>query len=125
MLRRSRAEGDGGQVAARAGAFFPVGEEEVRAAGSAEVHDMDVARLQSGGEELEAIGFAEVEEDVFRRRLVAGRGHVEPLKRIRLVAGAKLVEIGRGVGELREELRGDLGADFVAARADAGADCGE
>lgn len=83
---------------------------------------MDIARVKSGGEELGAIGFAEVEEDVFRRRLVAGRGHVEPLERIGLVAGAKLVEIRGGVGELREELRGDFSADFIATGADAGAD---
>lgn len=111
-------------MATRAGAFFPVGEEEVRTAGAAKIHDMDVARLQSGGEELGAIGFAEVEEDVFRRRLVAGRGHVEPLERIRFVSGPKLIEIGGGVGELGEELGGDFGADFVAAGADAGADGG-
>lgn len=112
-------------MATRAGALFAVGEEEVRAAGGAEVDDMNVARLQSGCKELGAIGFTEVEEDIFRRRLMAGRGHVEPLERIGLIAGAELIEIGGGVGELREELGRDFGANFVAARADAGADGGE
>lgn len=122
MCSNSVAEGDGGKVATGAGALFAVREEDFRAAGGAEVHDVNVARLQSGGEKLGAIGFAEVKEDVFRRRLVAGRGHVEPLERIGLVAGTKLVEIRGGVGELREELRGDLRADFIATGADAGAD---
>lgn len=119
---RSGAEGDGGEEAAGAGALFAVGEEEVATAGRAEVDDVNVARKESSGEELGAIGVAEVEKDVFRWRLMAGRGHVEPLERIGLVAGAEFVEIRRRIEELREELRGDFGADFVAAWADAGAD---
>lgn len=118
----SGVEGDGGEVATRAGTLFAVGEEEVRTASGAEVNDVDVARLEFGGKELGAIGFAEVEEDVFGGRLVAGRSHVEPLERIGLVAGAELIEIGGGVGELGEKLSGDFGADFIAARTDAGAD---
>ena len=51
--------------------------------------------------------------------------HVEPLDGVGLVAGAEFVEVGGGVGELGEELGGDFGTDFVAARADAGADGSE
>jgi len=56
---------------------------------------------------------------------VARGHHVEPLDGIGLVTGAKLVEPFRGFGELREELGGDFGADFVAATADGWADGGE
>jgi len=74
---------------------------------------------------LGAIGFAEVEKDVFRRGLVAGGHHVQPLDGIGFVAGAKLVEPFGGFEELGEELGGDFGADFVAATSDGGADGGE
>jgi len=74
---------------------------------------------------LGAIGFGEIEVNVFGRGLVAGGHHVEPLKRIGLFAGAGLVEIIGGIGELGCELNDELGADFVAAWANAGADSGE
>jgi len=51
--------------------------------------------------------------------------HVEPLDGIGLITGAKFVEPIGGFGELREELRGDFGADFVAATADGRADGGK
>ena len=91
-------------------------------ASGAEVDSVDVLWGEAGGLELGAVGFAEVEEDAFGRRLVTGGHHVEPLDGVGLVAGAKFVEVGGGVGELGEELSGDFGADFVAAGADAGAD---
>ena len=50
---------------------------------------------------------------------MAGRGHVEPLKGVRLIAGAKLVKPADGIGELGHELRGDFSTNFVAT----GADC--
>ena len=65
-----------------------------------------------------AIGFLQVEQDVFRRRLVTGRHHVEPLDGIGLVAGAKFVKPFRCFGKLGEELGSDFRADFVAAAAD-------
>jgi hypothetical protein len=118
-------EGDGGEEAAGEGALFAVAEEEVGAARGAEVAYENVLRAEAGVEELEAVGFAEVEADVFGRRLVPRGEHVEPLERIGFVAGAKLVKPFVGVGELRRELRGDFGADFVAAGADGGAESGE
>ena len=72
-----------------------------------------------------AIGFAQIEANVFWWRLVAGRHHVEPLKRIGLFAGAGFVEIVCGVGELGYELNDEFSANFVAAGADAWADGGE
>ena len=51
--------------------------------------------------------------------------HVEPLKRVGLFAGARLVEIVCGVGELGRELDDEFSANFVAAGADARADSGE
>ena len=107
------------------GGFFAVAEEEVAAAGGAEVADGDVGGAEAGGEELGAIGFAEVEQDIFGRGLVAGGHHIEPLNGIGLVASAKFVEPFGGFGELGEELGGDFGADFVAAAADGGADGSE
>ena len=56
---------------------------------------------------------------------MAGRHHVEPLDGIGFVAGAKFVEPFGGGCELREELGGDFGADFVAAAADGRANRGE
>ena len=56
---------------------------------------------------------------------MAGRHHVEPLERVGLFAGAGFVEKFVGVGELRGELRDELSADFVTARADAGTNGGE
>jgi len=119
------AEGDYGHQAAGGGALFAVGEEEVGAAGGAEVDGVDVLGAEACGQELGAVGFAEVEEDAFGRGLVSGGHHVEPLDGVGLLAGAEFVEVGGGVGELGEELGGDFGADFVAAGADAGADGGQ
>ena len=118
-------EGDCSEEAAGAGALFAVAEEERGMAGGAEAGRKDIFFVNAGGEELRAIGFGEIEADVFGRRLVAGRHHVKPLERIGFFAGAGLVEIvGRG-GELGCELNDEFGADFVAAGADGRADGGE
>jgi len=82
-------------------------------------------RAEAGGEELRAIRLAEIEVNIFRRRLVAGRLPVEPLKRIWLFAGTRLVEVIGGIGKLRGELGDKVGGDFVAARANGRADGGE
>lgn len=111
-------EGDGGKEAAGAGTLFAVAEEEVGTAGSAEVANEDVFFAEASSEELGAVGFAEVEADVFGRRLVAGRHHIEPLERIGLFAAARFIEPFGGVSELRGELGEKLGADFVAAWSD-------
>ena len=105
--------------------MFPVAEEEVRVAGSAQAGGEDVFFAEACGEELRAIGFRKIEVNVFGRRLVARRHHVKPLERIGFFAGARLVEIIGGVGELGCELSDEFRADFVAAGADARADGGE
>jgi len=81
-------------------AFLAVAEEEVSAAGSAEITNEDVWGVEAGTEQLGAIGFAEVEKDVLGRGLVARGHHVEPLDGIGLITGAKFVEPIRGFGEL-------------------------
>lgn len=107
------------------GALFAVAEEEIGVAGGAEVADEDVLGAEADGEELGAIGFFQVEEDVFGRGLVAWGHHVEPLDGIGFIAGAEFVEPFGGVGELGVELDGNFGADFVTAAADGRADGGE
>ncbi len=107
------------------GAFFAVAEEEVAAARGAQIADEDVWGAQAGAEELSAIGFAEVEQDILGRALVARGHHIHPLNRIGLVTGAEFVEPFGGFGKLRLELGGNFGADFVAAAADRRADGGE
>jgi hypothetical protein len=119
------AEADDGQVAAGVGALFAVAEKKAWVAGGTKVVDEDALGAEASGEELGAIGFFQVEEDVFGRGLMAGRHHVQPLDGIGFVAGAKFVEPVGGIGELGLELRGDFGADFVAAGADGRADGGE
>jgi hypothetical protein len=87
--------------------------------------DEDVPGTEAGFEELRAIRFAQVEENVLRRRLMAWWRHVEPLQGIRLVAGAQLVEPLGSLRELRMEFDGNFGADFVAAATDGWADGSE
>jgi len=94
-------------------------------AGGAEIAYKDVFFEKAGSYELRAIGFAKIEMDVLRGRLVAGRFHVEPLERIGLFAGAGLVEIVGSIGELRGEFGDEVSGDFVAAGTDRGADGGE
>ena len=105
--------------------MFAVAEEQVGAAGGAKVTDKDVLLPQAGSEELATVSFAEIEADVFGRRLVAGRHHGEPLEGIGLFAGAGLVEPTGGIGKLRSELSYEFGADFVATTADGGTKGGE
>ena len=124
-MRGAGANADDGEQAAGARTFFPIAKKKIRVAAGAKSTGKDVARGEAGGEKLRAVGSDEIELDVFRGRLVAGRAHVEPLERIGLVAGASFVEVGIGVGELRGETGDEVGADVVAARADAGADGGE
>jgi hypothetical protein len=116
---------DDGEVAAGLGALFAVAEEEIGAAGGTEVANEDVLGAEAGGEELGAIGFAEVQEDVFGRGLVAWGHPIEPLDGIGFVAGTEFVEPAGGIGKLGVELGGDFGADLVTAAADRGADGGE
>ena len=83
-------------------AFFAVAEEEIAAAGGAEIADKDVFGGKARGEELGAVGFAKIEVDALGRRLVAGGHHAEPLERVGLIAGAEFVEPFGGVWKLGE-----------------------
>jgi len=125
IARRLFLDAYGGEEAPGARVLFAVAEEERGVAGGAEAGGKDIFFAEAGGEELRAIGFGEIEANVFGRRLMAGGHHVEPLEGIRFFAGAGLVEIVGGVGELGCELNDEFGADFVAAGADGGADGGE
>lgn len=49
---------------------------------------------------------------------MAWRELIEPLQRIRLVAGAQFVEPIGSIGELRQKRRGDFRTDFVTAATD-------
>lgn len=115
----SSANADDGHEAASDTAFLPIAEEEIAATGGTPIADKNVAGEQAGFQKLCAIGFAQIEENVFRRRLMARRRHSEPLQGIGLVAGTHFVKPFPGVWELRAKLRGDFRAHFVAAAADA------
>jgi len=107
------------------GASLAVAEEKVAAAGGAQAADEDVGGRDASAKKLGAISFAEVEEDVFGRGLMAWRHHIQPLNGIGLVTGAEFVEPFGGIGELGKKLGGDFGADFVAAAADGRPDGGK
>jgi hypothetical protein len=119
------AEADDGHEATRKSALFAVAEEKIPAAGGAEVADKDILGAEAGVEELSAIGFFQIKQDIFRRALMARWHHVEPLDGIGFVTGAELIKPFGRIGKLRLKLDGDFGADFVAAAADGRADGGE
>lgn len=112
-------------MAAGEAGFFAVAEEEIATASGAKVRDKDIFRAKAGGEELQTVGFAEIEEQVLGRGLVAGRTHVEPLDGVGLVTGAEFVEEFGSLSKLREEFGGDFSPDFVAAAAYGRANGGE
>ena len=82
-------------------------------------------RAEADGEELRAIGFGEIEVDIARRGLMARGHHAEPLQRIGFIAGARLIEKARGIGELRVEFGDEIRADLVATGADGRAESGK
>jgi len=86
---------------------------------------MNVAGSDTGGEELGAVGFAQVQQDVAGWRLMAWGLHVQPLQGIWLVTSAQLVEPFRCTRKLRLELDGHFGADFIATAADRRTKCCE
>ena len=100
-------------------------EEKVGVAGGAEVADVNIFGEQAGGEELGAVGFAEIEVNVFGRGLVAGRLHIEPLEGVGFFAGERLIKIAGGIGELGGKFGDEIGGNFIAARTDGRADGGE
>ena len=56
---------------------------------------------------------------------MAGRGHIEPLNGVGFVAGARLIEIIVGVGELRGEFGDKFDANLIATRTDGRTERGE
>ena len=117
-LARRIAKAYGREEAARAVGFFAIAEEKAGVAGGAEVAREDICVAETGGEKLRAVGFAQIEANIFGWRLVARRHHVEPLQWIGFFARAEFVKIFLGVRKLRGEFRDEFGADFVAAPAD-------
>src|SRR5882724_1647530 len=110
----------GGQQAAGGVGFFAIAEEQAGVAGRAKIARENICVAETGGEKLRTVGFAKVEANIFGRRLVARRHHVEPLQRIGFFARAEFVKIFLGIGELRSESRNQFGADLVTAAADCG-----
>src|SRR5258708_10562372 len=119
------AEAEGGHEAAGERPFAAVAEEQACVASSAEITDENILGLNACRQELREVGFAKIEVDVFWRRLVARRLHVEPLEGIRLFTGARLVEIVGSVGELRGEFGDEVGSHFVTAWTNRRADGGQ
>src|SRR6201984_553250 len=108
----------GGKQAAGICAFFAVAEQQTGVTGGSEVARENVAFAKASGEELRAIGFAQVEANVVGRGLVSRRHHVEPLQGVRLFSGAQFVEVFCGVCKLRRKFRDKFCAHFVATAAD-------
>lgn len=119
------ANADDGKQSAGERALAAMAEEEIGVAGRAKIVGENILRAQTGGQELRAVGLAKIEVNIFRRGLVAGGTHVEPLERIGLFAGARLIEIVGGIGELRGEFGDEVCGNFVAAGTDGRADGGE
>ena len=67
---------------------------------------------------MRAVGLAKIKVNTLRGRLVAWRGHVEPLNGIGFVTRAWLVEIIVRVSELGGEFGDKFDANFITTRAD-------
>lgn len=116
---------DDRQEAADDAGFFAITEEKIAAASSAQIADDNAFHAQAYIKELCSICLAKIQQNVLRRRLVAGRSHVEPLQRVRFVTSAQFVKPVRSLWELRAKLRGDLSTNLIAAAADGRADSRE
>jgi len=95
-------------------AFFTIAEEEI-ARRRCRGRDEDVGARRPAPRKLAAIGFAEIEEDIFGRGLWPGH-HVEPLDGVGLVAGAEFVKPFGGFGKLGLKTGGDFGATHSSSR---------
>jgi hypothetical protein len=117
-LTRIRADSDHAHHAASGRAFFSITEEEIISAAGAERAHGNILGRNSGVDELPAIGGAQIEPYPLARRLVAGRHHGEPWKRVGLLARSEALERTfepfRGAGELPRERLRHFGSDFVA-----------
>src|SRR4029077_5801111 len=111
-----------GHHAATFAALFAITEKYIGAARSAKITYKNILRTQDRGQQLSTIGFAQIEANVFRRRLMAGRKLVEPLQRIGLVSGAQFIEPFRGIWKLGKERGGNFCANFITASTNGGAD---
>jgi len=98
--------------------FFPVAEQQIGTAARTQIAGKDIFTGNASFQELQSIGFGQVQEDFFGRRLVTRRHPVQPLQRVRLVPGAQLIEEFGGVRKLRLEGRSHFRADLVATPAD-------
>ena len=98
--------------------FLAMTEKKTAMAGSAKIAEENIFVPQTGGKKLRTIGFRYVEANMFVRRLMPRRHHVQPLQRIGFFAGAEFIKIFRGIGELRSEFGYEFGAHFVATAVD-------
>src|SRR6516162_633911 len=97
------ANANGRNKAAGERAFAAVAEQQISAAGSAQIAGENILCAETCQQQLRAIGLAKIETNVFWWRLMARRLHVEPLEGIGFVAREGLVEVLRCVRELGGE----------------------
>jgi hypothetical protein len=109
-------------------AFFgAVGEELVGMAVGAERRGVDVLLEDTGGEQLLAVGFDQIQKNLDWKFAVSGSARGEEEQRIFFadrVGFLHFVKQAGGVGELRFEFGANVFSDRVAAVVDAGADGG-
>lgn len=105
--------------------FLAVAEQQIVAARGAQIADENIPWTYASIEKLRTVGSAQIEQHTFWRRLVPRRHHVEPLQRIRFIAGAQLIEEFRRIRELSQKRADNLRADLVATTADCRADGGK
>lgn len=104
-----------------------VGKQDVGAAGGAESDFRDIFRGESGVEQLAAVGFGQVEEDLLGQFTVAGGARSQEEQRIFFVDLVRLfgdAEETASITELRFESSANLGPDLIATSANAGTDDG-
>src|SRR5437667_9047940 len=87
---------NGGEEAAGAMGFLAMTEKKTAMAGSAKIAEENIFVPQTGGKKLRTIGFRYVEANMFGRRLMPRRHHVQPLQRIGFFAGPGFIKIFRG-----------------------------
>ena len=74
---------DDAEKAARVAAFATIAEEQIRATRCAKFAADNFPGQHAGIEQLPAIGGEQIQLNAWRRRIVSGRCHRQPLQRIR------------------------------------------
>src|SRR5882762_2075225 len=105
--------------------LFWVGRQEIGAAGRAERRYLDTVGAQTSVEELEAIGFGQVEEEQDRQFAMPRCPGCEEEHGILFAHRVQYLDLAKqlpGISELRFEPHPHFGADLETALANAGAD---